>query len=140
MHRGASLQPSSGHPTSSLTCLAVRGCWGLLPTSLRQCCAPGPSGLSHAYHGLPSDVCCGYIESEGFRVYNPARAALPTLDIAEGALDKIFALYKELLPGLGGYLTHAGQLHAGRLEALLARLALLEQETLEQRAAVRAFA
>jgi hypothetical protein len=66
-----------------------------------------------------------------------ARAALPTLDIAEGALDKIFALYKELVPGLGGYLTAAGQLQAGRLEALLGRLAALEQETLEQRAAVR---
>ena len=62
--------------------------------------------------------------------------ALPTLDIAEGALDKIFSIYKELLPQLGGYLTHAGQLHGGRLEALLQRLALLEQETLEQRAAV----
>ena len=65
--------------------------------------------------------------------------ALPTLDIAEGALDKIFGIYKELLPQLGGYLTHAGQLHGGRLEALLQRLALLEQETLEQRAAVSPF-
>ena len=62
--------------------------------------------------------------------------ALPTLDINEGALDKIFAIYKEILPTTG-YLTHAGQLHADRLEALLQRLALLEQDTLEQRAAVR---
>ena len=61
--------------------------------------------------------------------------ALPTLDINEGALDKIFAIYKEILPATG-YLTHAGQLHADRLEALLQRLALLEQDTLEQRAAV----
>ena len=63
------------------------------------------------------------------------RAALPTLDINEGALDKIFAIYKKMLP-TSGYLTHAGQLHADRLEALLQHLALLEQETLEQRAAV----
>ena len=62
-------------------------------------------------------------------------AALPTLDINEGALDKIFAIYKKMLP-TSGYLTHAGQLHADRLEALLQHLALLEQETLEQRAAV----
>jgi hypothetical protein len=64
-------------------------------------------------------------------------AALPTLDIAEGALDKIFSIYKDILPGLGGYLTHAGELHPGRLEALLQRLAAMELETLEQRAAVR---
>ena len=63
-------------------------------------------------------------------------AALPTLDINEGALDKIFAIYKKMLPTCG-YLTHAGQLHADRLEILLQNLALLEQETLEQRAAVR---
>jgi 5'-3' exonuclease len=48
-----------------------------------------------------------------------ALTALPTLDIAEGALDRIFALYKELLPEMGGYLTHAGELHRGRLQARL---------------------
>ncbi|KAA6417737.1 MAG: 5 -3 exoribonuclease 1, partial [Trebouxia sp. A1-2] len=60
--------------------------------------------------------------------------ALPTLDIAEGALDKLFGIYKQLLPSMGGYLTHAGQLHRGRLEMVLHQLANLELETLEQRA------
>ncbi|KAL3148586.1 hypothetical protein ABBQ38_014017 [Trebouxia sp. C0009 RCD-2024] len=60
--------------------------------------------------------------------------ALPTLDIAEGALDKLFAIYKELLPSMGGYLNHAGELHRGRLEMILDRLAALELDTLEQRA------
>lgn len=64
-------------------------------------------------------------------------AALPTLDIAEGALDKLFAIYKQLLPRMGGYLTHAGELHRGRLEMVLHQLAALELETLEQRAQVR---
>lgn len=36
------------------------------------------------------------------------RTALPTLDIAEGALNKLIDTYKKLLPQLGGYLTHAG--------------------------------
>ena len=63
-------------------------------------------------------------------------AALPTLDIAEGALDAIFRLYKQLLPKMGGYLTHAGELNRPRLELLLAELAALEQQTLEQRAQV----
>jgi Xrn1 helical domain len=63
-------------------------------------------------------------------------AALPTLDIAEGALDKIFAIYKQLLPAMGGYLTEAGQLNRRRLQMLLDRLSHLEQETLELRAQV----
>ena len=63
-------------------------------------------------------------------------AALPTLDIAEGALDKLFGIYKQLLPKMGGYLTNAGQLHRARLELVLQQLANLEQETLEQRAQV----
>ena len=83
---------------------------------IRACLSPGQL---HIFWLTSSAVC----------------AALPTLDINEGALDKIFAIYKELLPTTG-YLTHAGQLHADRLEALLQRLALLEQDTLEQRAAV----
>ena len=37
---------------------------------------------------------------------------------------------------MGGYLTHAGQLHRGRLEMVLQQLANLELETLEQRAQV----
>lgn len=65
-----------------------------------------------------------------------AAAALPTLDIAEGALDKLFAIYKQLLPGMGGYLTHAGELNRSRLEMVLHQLAALELETLEQRAQV----
>ena len=63
-------------------------------------------------------------------------AALPTLDIAEGALDKLFGIYKQLLPSMGGYLTHAGELNRGRLEMVLHQLASLELDTLEQRAQV----
>ena len=63
-------------------------------------------------------------------------AALPTLDIAEGALDKLFGIYKQLLPSMGGYLTHAGELNRARLEMVLHQLAALELDTLEQRAQV----
>jgi 5'-3' exoribonuclease 1 len=43
-------------------------------------------------------------------------AALPTLDIAEGALNQLIDTYKLLLPQLGGYLTHAGELNHERLQ------------------------
>jgi len=61
--------------------------------------------------------------------------ALPTLDINEGALNNIMAIYKELLPTMGGYITYAGDLDRGRLEQLLARVGALELEVLEERAA-----
>ena len=63
-------------------------------------------------------------------------AALPTLDVNEGALDTIFSVYKQLLPEMGGYLIQDGHLRHQRLELLLAKLAELELETLEQRASV----
>lgn len=64
-------------------------------------------------------------------------AALPTLDIAEGALNKLIELYKQLLPQMGGYLTYAGDLNHERLQLLLGVLADQELQTLEERAAVR---
>lgn len=48
----------------------------------------------------------------------------------------MFDLYKELLPELGGYLTHAGKLHRGRLEVFLHKLANLEAKVLQERALV----
>ena len=63
-------------------------------------------------------------------------AALPTFDIGEGALDKVLAIYKELLPVMGGYFTHAGVLDKARLQHLLGKLAEMEQNVLEERAAV----
>ncbi|GIL88258.1 hypothetical protein Vretimale_14135 [Volvox reticuliferus] len=67
-------------------------------------------------------------------VGNDFLPALPTLDIAEGALNKLMDLYKELLPTLGGYLTFAGDLDRRRLEAFLDRIGQLELQTLEERA------
>ena len=59
---------------------------------------------------------------------------LPTLDIAEGALNNLFDIYRQELPTLGGYLTHEGSFDAARAERVLARLALLEGDVLLERA------
>lgn len=67
-------------------------------------------------------------------VGNDFLPSLPTCDINEGSLDLMFSTYKTLLPRMGGYLTHAGSLHRGRLELFLRELAKYEAETLEQRA------
>lgn len=66
-------------------------------------------------------------------VGNDFLPALPTLDIGEGGLDTLLALYKELLPQLGGYLTLAGKLNRGRLERLLGEFGRKEREILEER-------
>lgn len=67
-------------------------------------------------------------------VGNDFLPALPTVDIGEGSLDSLFSIYKELLPRMGGYLTFAGDLHRGRLELLLGKLAEMEADVLELRA------
>ncbi|KIZ04867.1 5'-3' exoribonuclease 1, partial [Monoraphidium neglectum] len=67
-------------------------------------------------------------------VGNDFLPALPTMDIAEGGLNKLITMYKDALPQLGGYLTDAGDLHHGRLEVLLRQLAELEMATLQERA------
>ncbi len=59
------------------------------------------------------------------------------MDIAEGALNKLMEMYKELLPAMGGYLTHAGELDRRRLEMLMARVGQMELQVLEERAQVR---
>jgi len=95
---------------------------------------PGPPGR-RAAQALCSPECA---RARPVPIARARRAALPTLDIAEGALDRVFEIYKRLLPGLGGYLTHAGELDQARLERLLAELGALELDVLQQRAEVRA--
>ena len=65
-----------------------------------------------------------------FFVGNDFLPELPYMDIAEGALDKMFELYREALPGLGGYLTTSGEMNLERCERFIARLAKHEQEML----------
>ena len=55
-----------------------------------------------------------------------------------GSLDAMFALYKQLLPEMGGYLTHAGELSRRRLEVFMSRLAEAEADVLHARAEVGA--
>lgn len=49
----------------------------------------------------------------------------------------MFSLYKEILPELGGYLTHAGELSRSRLQKFMAHLAAAEADVLAARAEVR---
>jgi 5'-3' exoribonuclease 1 len=59
---------------------------------------------------------------------------LPTLDIAEGALNTLWETYKRMLPTLGGFMTDEGRLDARRLELMLEQIGLKEAEVLSERA------
>lgn len=57
-----------------------------------------------------------------FFVGNDFLPGLPSLDIAEGALNMLFKLYKDIIPTLDGYLTTAGQMNWSRVEVFLRAL------------------
>ncbi|CAM9498852.1 unnamed protein product, partial [Phaeothamnion confervicola] len=48
---------------------------------------------------------------------------LPHLDIADGALNHMMSVYKDLLPTLGGFITDKDRIHRGRLELFLHEVA-----------------
>ncbi|UPR01782.1 5'-3' exoribonuclease [Chloropicon primus] len=59
---------------------------------------------------------------------------LPTLDIAEGALDNMLDIYKEILPSMQGYLHQDGELVYKNLEVFMKKIAAMEKEVLQMRA------
>lgn len=57
---------------------------------------------------------------------------LPGLHIHEGALGRLFQIYKRVLPKAGGYINEDGNLHTARLAMILSELSQFEQEHFEQ--------
>lgn len=60
---------------------------------------------------------------------------LPTLDINEGAIDRLMEIYRDILPKLGGYITENGNINITRALSLLRRLSYLEDGILRRRRA-----
>ena len=70
-------------------------------------------------------------------VGNDFLPALPTLNIAEGALNTLFKVYHDTLPMLGGYITGdegGGTFNAERLEKIMSIMSTFERQVLEDRA------
>jgi hypothetical protein len=68
-----------------------------------------------------------------FYVGNDFLPPLPSMDIREGAIDLLMGLYKVVLPGLGGYLTSAGTVNLSRVDGLLERVGVVEDEIFRRR-------
>ncbi|KAI0559013.1 5'-3' exoribonuclease [Gracilaria domingensis] len=58
---------------------------------------------------------------------------VPHLDIAEGAINLMFRIYKHMLPSWGGYLTQSHKLHPDRLESFLEKVSQSEMQYFEHR-------
>ena len=58
---------------------------------------------------------------------------LPSLDIAESAIDVMFNMYKEELPKMGGYLSDGGNIHTNRLEHMMTLLGEREEQVFSDR-------
>jgi len=71
-----------------------------------------------------------------FLIGNDFLPHLPSLDIGEGAFDRLFEAYRQLLPtwGEGEYLTESGDIpHLERLEELIGIIGAQEADVLEKR-------
>ncbi|KAG5652989.1 hypothetical protein H0H81_002814 [Sphagnurus paluster] len=57
---------------------------------------------------------------------------LPDLHIHENGLEKLFDVYKKVLPGMDGYINESGTINTKRLQLVLDEMAQWEQEVFEQ--------
>ncbi|KAG9077115.1 hypothetical protein FS749_011026, partial [Ceratobasidium sp. UAMH 11750] len=57
---------------------------------------------------------------------------LPDLHIHQNALERLFEIYKVVLPRAGGYLNEGGEINRGRLQLVLDELSTYEQEVFER--------
>ncbi|KAI9591910.1 XRN 5'-3' exonuclease N-terminus-domain-containing protein [Syncephalis fuscata] len=68
-----------------------------------------------------------------FFVGNDFLPHLPSLEIREGALDALVAIWKRVLPLMGGYVTEDGFINLARAQYLLTELGKIEDKTFRDR-------
>ncbi|KAJ1812939.1 5'-3' exoribonuclease 2, partial [Coemansia sp. RSA 2599] len=68
-----------------------------------------------------------------FFVGNDFLPHLPSLEIREGALEKLVQFWKEELPSSGGYITHDGDVDLFRVQPILDKIARIEEATFVNR-------
>ncbi|CAA7269491.1 unnamed protein product [Cyclocybe aegerita] len=57
---------------------------------------------------------------------------LPDLHIHENGLERLFDVYKKVLPGMGGYINESGTINTRRLQLVLNEMAQWEQDVFEK--------
>ena len=69
-----------------------------------------------------------------FFVGNDFLPCLPHLDIADGSLNLMMNIYRDLLPKMGGYLTNKADIHLNRVEVFIQEIGRREPLYFQQRA------
>ena len=70
-----------------------------------------------------------------FFVGNDFLPHMPGMDIREGAIDALMAIYKQQLPALGDYLTNSGKIDFNRVDLIFNDLSKIEEELLKSKKA-----
>eukprot|EP00731_Ephydatia_muelleri_P033331 Em0028g6a len=68
-----------------------------------------------------------------FFVGNDFLPHLPSLEIREGAIDRLITLYKNVVPQTRGYLTHNGRVNLHYVQQILTELGKVEDEIFKRR-------
>ncbi|CAJ0576149.1 unnamed protein product, partial [Mesorhabditis spiculigera] len=68
-----------------------------------------------------------------FFVGNDFLPHLPSLEIREGAIDRLIRLYKDMVYKMNGYLTHDGSVYLDRVEMIMKGLGEVEDEIFKRR-------
>lgn len=68
-----------------------------------------------------------------FFVGNDFLPHLPSLEIREGAIDRLITLYKSVVPQTRGYLTHNGRVNLHYVQLILTELGKVEDEIFKRR-------
>ncbi|KAJ2804545.1 5'-3' exoribonuclease 2, partial [Coemansia guatemalensis] len=68
-----------------------------------------------------------------FFVGNDFLPHLPSLEIREGAIEKLVEFWKEELPAAGGYITHDGDVDLFRIQPIMDKIGALEEGTFRER-------
>ena len=68
-----------------------------------------------------------------FFVGNDFLPHLPSLEIREGAIDRLVKLYKQMVYQTGGWLTEDGEMKIQRVQMIMTELGKAEDEIFKQR-------
>ena len=89
-----------------------------------------PSG---SRQDVDSFTAAGVVVHNCFFVGNDFLPHLPSLEIREGAIERLVGIYRKLLPGMGGYIASNGELDMSRVDLLLSELGTVEDSILKTR-------